>query len=69
MGKEENTKVKSEEVNSTELNQDDALNVLVKAVRVAQSKGAYSIEDAEIISKAIKVFTTPDVVEENNNKL
>tara|TARA_R110000751_G_scaffold68840_2_gene140001 strand:- start:33 stop:299 length:267 start_codon:yes stop_codon:yes gene_type:complete len=49
-----------EEVNLTgELNGQQALNVLIQAVRIAQGKGAYTIEDAEIISKAIKIFVPP----------
>ena len=49
-----------EEVNPTgELNGQQALNVLIQAVRIAQGKGAYTIEDAEIISKAIKIFVPP----------
>ncbi len=35
------------------------LNVLIQAVRIAQGKGAYTIEDAELISRAIKVFVPP----------
>ena len=43
-----------EEVNPTgELNGQQALNVLIQAVRIAQGKGAYTIEDAELISRAI----------------
>ena len=49
-----------EEVNPTgELNGQQALNVLIQAVRIAQGKGAYTIEDAEMISRAIKVFVPP----------
>jgi hypothetical protein len=49
-----------EEANLTsELNGQQALNVLIQAVRIAQGKGAYTIEDAEIISKAIKIFVPP----------
>ena len=49
-----------EEVNPTgELNGQQALNVLIQAVRIAQGKGAYTIEDAELISRAIKVFVPP----------
>ena len=49
-----------EEVNQDgELNGQQALNVLIQAVRIAQGKGAFTIEDAEIISKAIKVFVPP----------
>jgi hypothetical protein len=39
-----------------ELTQEQALSVLVQAVRFAQSKGVYTLEDAEVISKACKVF-------------
>jgi hypothetical protein len=42
-----------------DLNGQQALNVLIQAVRIAQGKGAYTIEDAEIISKAIKIFVPP----------
>ena len=42
-----------------ELNQAQALNVLIQAVRIAQGKGAYTLEDAEMVSKAIKVFVPP----------
>ena len=49
-----------EGVNPTgELNGQQALNVLIQAVRIAQGKGAYTIEDAEMISRAIKVFVPP----------
>ena len=48
-----------QENQSSELNGQQALNVLIQAVRIAQGKGAYTIEDAEIISKAIKIFVPP----------
>ena len=49
-----------EEANLTgELTGQQALNVLIQAVRIAQGKGAYTLEDAEIISKAIKIFVPP----------
>jgi hypothetical protein len=38
------------------LTQQQALQVLVDAARVAQSKGIFSLEDAELVSKAIKAF-------------
>ncbi len=60
MNKEENTQENPEQVNPTgELNGQQALNVLIQAVRIAQGKGAYTIEDAELISRAIKVFVPP----------
>jgi len=41
------------------LTQQQALQVLVDAARVAQSKGIFSLEDAELVSKAIKAFVLP----------
>ncbi len=42
-----------------ELTQDQALGVLIQGVRLAQKAGAFTIEDAELIAKAIKVFVKP----------
>lgn len=46
-----------------QLSQEQALGVLVQAAKVGQSKGAYSLEDAELIAKAIRVFTPKQQVE------
>jgi hypothetical protein len=40
-----------------ELTQPQAINVLIQAARIGQSKGAFTLEDAELIVKAIKLFT------------
>lgn len=53
-----------QETQTNDLNGQQALNVLIQAVRIAQSKGAFTLEDAEIISKAIKVFVPPTPVGE-----
>ena len=50
--------------NSQELTQGQAVNVLIQAARIAQSKGAFTLEDAELVSKAIKVFVP---VNQNEN--
>lgn len=42
--------------NPQELTQAQAVNVLIQAARIAQSKGAFTLEDAELVSKAIKAF-------------
>lgn len=42
-----------------EMNQAQAINVLIQAARLAQQKGAFTLEDAEMVSKAIKVFVPP----------
>ena len=69
MNKEENTQENPEQVNPTgELNGQQALNVLIQAVRVAQGKGAYTLEDAEMISRAIKVFVPPTPAEEQGTE-
>jgi len=39
--------------------QDQAINVLIQAVRIGQSKGAFTIEDAAVIDQAIKLFVKP----------
>ena len=43
-----------------ELNPQQAISVLIQAVNFAQSKGVYSLEDAEILSRAVKVFVKKD---------
>ena len=40
----------------TKLTQEQALSVLISAAKVAQSKGAFSLEDASLIQKAISTF-------------
>jgi hypothetical protein len=42
--------------NQQDLTQGQAVNVLIQAARIAQSKGAFSLEDAELVAKAIRVF-------------
>jgi hypothetical protein len=41
------------------LNQQQALQVLVDAARIAQSKGVFTLDDAELVNKAIKAFVQP----------
>jgi len=43
--------------------QNEALNVLIEAVRFAQSKGAFSIEQAAFVASAIKTFQIEEVQE------
>ncbi len=38
------------------LDQQTALNILVNAVHVGQSRGAWKLEEAEVLLKAIRVF-------------
>lgn len=39
-----------------ELTQAQAIDVLIQAARLAQAKGAFTLEDAALVSAAIKVF-------------
>ena len=49
-----------ETIDSFDLNDKNrALLILVNAAKIAQSKGIYSLEEAELISKAIRAFTVP----------
>ena len=38
------------------LSQDQALSVLIQAARIAQSKGAFTLEDAKVVADAVAVF-------------
>ena len=38
------------------LTQQQGLQVLIDAAKVAQSKGVFSLDDAELVNKAIKAF-------------
>ena len=44
------------------MNQNEALNVLVQAVNLAQSKGAYSLQEAAAITQAVSTFISTDTV-------
>lgn len=47
----------TQEVNT----QTDALNVLINVAKVAVKRGAFEIEEVDVILKAIKLFTTQEV--------
>jgi hypothetical protein len=40
-------------------NKNNALLVLVNAAKIGQSKGVYTLEEAELISRAIRAFMVP----------
>ena len=42
-----------------EMTQQQALEVLVNAVKVAQKRGAFELEEAPIIAQAVAVFIPP----------
>lgn len=39
------------------MDQNTALNILVDAIRIGQSRGAWKLEETEILLKAIRTFT------------
>jgi hypothetical protein len=41
------------------MDQQQALTVLVQAVQVAQSKGAYSLQEASTVAEAVSTFQPP----------
>lgn len=43
-------------VKEEEFNQNKALEVLVQAIKLAQKRGAFELEETELILKAIRVF-------------
>lgn len=45
------------------LTPQQALQVLVDVARIAQAKGILALEDAEIVAKAVKVFTVAPATE------
>lgn len=60
--------MENQEKESQELTQGQAVNVLIQAARIAQSKGSYTLEDAELVSRAIKVFVPEGTSQEPLNQ-
>jgi len=48
------------------LNADQSLYCVVHAAKSAHKRGAFSIEESEVISRAIRVLTTPPEEKENS---
>jgi hypothetical protein len=42
--------------NNQELTVSTAISVLIQGVEIAQKQGAYTLDDAELLSKAVKFF-------------
>jgi len=51
-----------------EMSPDHALYVLVQATKFAHKKGIYEIEEGEVVSKAIRVLTTPPPIKDDENR-
>lgn len=43
-----------------QMTQDQALRILIQAVELAQSKGAFSLKDAAVLNEAVSVFVTEE---------
>jgi len=50
------------------MTQQEALQSLINAVKVAQQRGAYSLEEASVIHDAIMIFTASSTKEEPTEK-
>ena len=44
--------------------QQTALNTLISAVQVANTKGAYTLAESKVIAEAVEVFTKKEEVKE-----
>ena len=47
-----------------QLDQNTALSILVNAVHVGQSRGAWKLEETEVLLRAIRAFVRPKTEEE-----
>ena len=45
------------------MNEQQALEILVKGVQLAQQKGVYTLQDAGLIAQAVSVFVKPQETE------
>lgn len=49
------------------LDQNTALSILVNAVHVGQSRGAWKLEETEVLLRAIRAFVRPSTEESAEN--
>ena len=54
-----------------QLDLNKAINIIVRGVVVAQSRGAYKLEESEVLSQAIRFISPPDsnTDKQNSEKL
>lgn len=55
-----NTNTAAKTAIPTDLTPQQALSILVQGVQFAQNKGVYSLDDAELLAKAVRVFAVKD---------
>lgn len=51
------------------MNQDQAIKILIKGIKVAQSKGVYSLHDAKILAEAVEILTPKEKEDEKENTM
>ena len=51
------------------MEQQQALGVLIQAVNLAQSRGAYNLQEASTLAEAVSVFVPPQPEEEPTEAL
>lgn len=51
-----------------EMNQTQAINVLIQAARIAQQRGAFTLEDAEMVARAIKLLSPEEPVLDSSDE-
>ena len=49
-------------------NQNEALSILIKGIEVAQSKGAFTLDEAAILVEARSFFAKPMTSQSSSNK-
>ena len=49
------------------IDQNTALSILVNAVHVGQSRGAWKLEETEVLLRAIRAFVRPSSSESEND--
>ncbi len=52
----------------TDLDQTQAINILIQAARIAQQRGAFTLEDAEMVAKSIKVLSPQEPVLDSSDE-
>lgn len=49
---------------SEQINQADAIKILIRAVQVAQSKGVYNLNEAATVHRAVSAFINTEALQE-----
>lgn len=52
----------------TQLDSQKSLQVLINAAQIANTKGAFSLQESKLIAEAVEFFTKPQVQEDKKEK-